>query len=313
VPPPTDEFPWARTSVDVAFKHDYASDAPRLRLLYEKGKRSQWNPTTDIDWNVAVEFGAPLPYAPGAEDFLNLSGSAQMWDRFRWESQAWMVSQFLHGEQGALLATARLVETMPFTDARLYAASQVADEARHVEVYARYLTEKLRHAYPVDPSLAELLRNIMSDSRWDIVCLGMQVIVEGLALAAFRLGEVTCSDPLIRQITARVARDEARHVAFGDLALQGYFDQLTTAELRDREEFVMEAVLLMGRRFRLGEVWDRLEIDRSAGTAFAATNERMIASRQVLFGRIVMSLSKLGLLTPGVRRHLNDMALLPKR
>ena len=310
--PPTVMGSWAEAVVTTTFQSEYGPLAPRLRSLYEKGKQAQWNATTDIDWDIPVEFGAPLPYTPGADEFRQVSTDALMWDRFRWELQSWMVSQFLHGEQGALIATARLTETIPHPDARLYAATQVADEARHVEVYARYVSEKLQHSYPVDPSLDALLKDIMCDSRWDIVCLGMQVIVEGLALAAFRLGSATFSDPLLLQITDRVARDEARHVAFGDLALQGFFGQLTTAEFREREEFVNEAIGLMGRRYLLGDIWERMEIESDVGVGFAATNPRLVAFRQALFRRVISSLSRIGLLTPSVRRQLSDMAVVSR-
>ena len=43
----------------------------------------------------------------------------------------------MHGEQGALLCTAKIVETVPWIDAKYYAATQVMDEARHVEVFSR--------------------------------------------------------------------------------------------------------------------------------------------------------------------------------
>jgi hypothetical protein len=297
------------------FTWDYAERDSKIRQLYEKAKDAQWNARTDIDWSVPVEFGAPLqPGTLGAA--LRRTDDApvpeELWPAYRWEYHAWLTSQFLHGEQGALLATARLVETVPDLEVKFYAASQVADEARHVEAYALYL-DRLGHTYPINTSLCTMLNQIISDSRWDITFLGMQVIIEGIALALFRLGSTTAFDPVIRRITTLVARDEARHVAFGTLALDGYVQQLTAAERADREEFVKEAALLMCRRFRLEEVWERLGVDRRAGVDYATANPVMVEFRRLMFTRIVATLGRLGLLTEGVREHLADLSLMRAR
>jgi P-aminobenzoate N-oxygenase AurF len=294
------------------FSWDYGVHAPKLRALYEKGKAGQWNAATDIDWSPEVPFGAPLSDSAGGAQPrrpVDCPVPESLWNRYRWEYHAWMSSQFLHGEQGALLATARLVETVPDVDNKLYAASQVADEARHVEAFSRYV-ELLGHAYPINPALRSLLTDIVSERRWDIIYLGMQIIVEGLALAVFRVGNATTFDPIIRQITELVARDEARHVAFGVLALHGMYQECTRAELAEREEFIKEAALLMARRFRLEEVWERLEIDVAAGVEYALTDRAMVDFRRLMFGKIVSNLAKLGLLTDGLRAHFRELSLM---
>jgi hypothetical protein len=155
-----------------------------------------------------------------------------------------------------------------------------------------------------------MLSNIVSESRWDIIYLGMQVIVEGLALAVFRLGQATGFDPIIRQITDLVARDEARHVAFGVLALQGHYDEMTSRERAEREEFIKESALLMSRRFRLEEIWDRLDINVAAGVAYADSDPDMQGFRRLMFAKILSTLARLGLLTEGVRAHLRQLALM---
>ncbi|HVM41262.1 MAG TPA: ferritin-like domain-containing protein [Acidimicrobiia bacterium] len=295
----------------------YVQERPALKKLYEKGKVSQWNATTDIDWTPEVNFGAPM------EDGFGLAGlgieipdspihhlGEEGINQFRWEFQSWMVSQFMHGEQGALVATARLVETVPDIDSKFYAANQVADEARHVEAYAKYLNEKLQHSYEISKPLESLLVDIMGEKRWDITYLGMQIMVEGLALAAFGFGNVLFHDPVIKQITDYVMRDEARHVAFGVLSLEGIYDDMTSAELAEREEFVMEAATLMRDRFLLDEVWERMGIDVEEGRAFANANPLMMAFRQTLFSKIVPNLNKLGLLTERVSAHFDDLGIL---
>ena len=298
------------------FTWDYVQARPQLQKLYEKGKTSQWNASTDIDWSPEVNFGEPLPRDPAAE---LISGGddgplARMGEegrtRFRWEFQSWMVSQFMHGEQGALLATARLVETVPDIDSKFYAANQVADEARHVEAYARYLDTKLEHSYEISAPLESLLVDIMGETRWDITFLGMQILVEGLALAAFGLGNAMFQDPVIKQITDYVMRDEARHVAFGVLSLHGLYEDMSSAELAEREDFLLDASQLMYDRFMLEQVWERLEVPVEEGKAFAAGNPIMGTFRQMLFSKIVPNLNKLGLLTPRVRELYDGLGLL---
>src|SRR6516165_599226 len=195
---------------------DYAHDDDRLRRLYEKAKRSQWNVTTDIDWNVDVD---PSYVDDEQMQLLTASGSpfarldATNLSELAWEQAAWTISQFLHGEQGALLATAKIVDSVPDNDAKLYAATQVMDEARHVEVYDRYLNEKVGRVYPINPSLQALINDLLADGRWDITYLGMQIMIESLALAAFGFIYQTTKEPLLRDITFHVMSDEARHVA----------------------------------------------------------------------------------------------------
>ena len=132
----------------------------------------------------------------------------------------------MHGEQGALLCTAKIVETVPWIDAKYYAATQVMDEARHVEVFAKYLDDKLSGHYPINAHLRLLLDDIIADSRWDMTYLGMQIMVEGLALAAFGFMHQMTTEPLLKQLLRYVMSDEARHVAFGVLSLQEYYAEL---------------------------------------------------------------------------------------
>ncbi|MGI5152073.1 ferritin-like domain-containing protein [Plantactinospora sp. CA-294935] len=302
------------SAVVTTFTWDYTSKDPKLRALYEKGKAAQWNAATDIDWSPELHFGAPLPEV---DDVTGLSSRRppncpvppELWNAYRWEYHSWMTSQFLHGEQGALLATSRLVETVPDLDDKLYAASQVTDEARHVEAFSRYV-QRLGSSYPINPALRTLLGNVVSERRWDIIYLGMQIIVEGLALAVFRLGHATTFDPVIRQITDLVARDEARHVAFGVLALEGLQDQLTSRERAEREEFIKEASLLMSRRFRMEEVWQRMDLDVAAGVEYVLTDSAMRDFRRLMFAKIFSNLTRLGLVSDELRAHFQELALL---
>src|SRR5439155_947057 len=199
-----------------------------------------------------------------------------------------MLSQFLHGEQGALLATAKIVQGVPWAEAKFYAANQVADEARHVEVYHRYLTEKLGVSYEVVPSLNRLLDDIILDARWDVTFLGMQIMVEGLALAAFGVTRMQLADePLIQDLIGRVMADESRHVAFGVLSLSElYTKEMSATELREREEFIIDATVLLRDRLRPTPVFERLGWDAAVWTTWADTTPFMRRLR-LRGGRVV--------------------------
>src|SRR6202011_3053658 len=194
--------------------------------LYEKAKTSMWNVSVDIDWDIDVD-PAKIARDPTNPLMTTLSIdragtvlealSDEEWYDLGAAQQAWTLSQFMHGEQGALICTAQIVETVPWIDAKYYAATQVMDEARHVEVFSRYLSEKLSGFYPINAHLKMLLDDIIADSRWDMTYLGMQIMVEGLALAAFGFQYQTSPDPLLKQITRYVRADEAPHCAFGGL------------------------------------------------------------------------------------------------
>jgi hypothetical protein len=298
-------------NAEVRFVWDYAQSDERLRVLYERGKAAQWNATTDIDWTAGVgtpdDVGLLGPDLPLERDPSLVP--PERWATFQWEFHSWMTSQFLHGEQGALLAAGRLVTMAPDMDAKLYAAAQTADEARHVDAFARYV-ELLGSAYPINPSLKRMFDTVNAESQWDIVFLGMQIIAEGLALAALRFEHTRSFDPVIAKITRLVAKDEARHVAFGLLALRQVYGELTAREKTEREEFVKESALLMSRRFRLAEVWQRLDVDVREGANYALQDRKMIDFTRLMFTQIAMSLAKVGLLTPGVRAHLEQLQLL---
>jgi hypothetical protein len=281
----------------------------KLDRLYEKAKTSQWNATTDLDWSIEVDPRTALDL--GLEralmgDFVNEPDSPianwgdDEWQEFGLQSIKWRLSQFLHGEQGALLCTAKIVETVPWIDAKYYAATQVVDEARHVEVFGRYLDEKLEGGYPVNPHLGLLLDDIINDSRWDMTYLGMQIMVEGLALAAFGFMHGVTEEPLLKKLLRYVMSDEARHVAFGVLSLAEVYQEMDAADIRERQEFAFEAALRMRDRFLQQEVWEYMGVDTRKMVAFLinAPEESKVFQR-MLFSKIVPNCRKLGLLDAG--------------
>lgn len=299
-------------NADSMFTWDYAKGArPRLERLYEKAKTSQWNAQTDLDWSIEVDPTRVLSiYSDVPPTIEDLGGDdpkspiygwdEQRWEEFNVEQIRWRMSQFLHGEQGALLCTAKIVETVPWIDAKYYASTQVVDEARHVEVFGKYLDEKLGGQYPINAHLKLLLDDILTDSRWDFTYLGMQIMVEGLALAAFGFMHMTTEEPLLRELLRYVMADEARHVAFGVLSLQEYYAELTAAELRERQEFAFEAAVRMRDRFLAQEVWERFGVDTKemVRRILSVPPERM-EFQKMLFSKIVPNCKKLGLLDAG--------------
>jgi hypothetical protein len=300
-----------KANYDTIFTWDYEKGArPKLNRLYEKAKTSMWNGETDLPWETPVDQEAVVvANAIGMSGSLtggvDVSGTPfanwtdEQWIQFGVESQNWTLSQFMHGEQGALICTARIVETVPWIDAKYYAATQVMDEARHVEVFAKYLDTKLSGHYPINAHLRLLLDDIIADNRWDMTYLGMQIMVEGLALAAFGFIHAMTTEPLLKQLLKYVMADEARHVAFGVLSLQDYYKELTTAELKDRQEFAFEAATRMRDRFLQQEVFDRMGLPVKEVLSLVAQSPERAMFQQMLFSKIVPNLKKLGLLDAG--------------
>ena len=196
------------------FSWEYDNGRTRLLDLYQRGKDKQWDATKRIDWSIPVD---PSNVMEVSEEFCPIYGSRQ-WDVLNQAERdelahhlsGWLFSQFLHGEQGALTVAARIVESVPDMDSKFYAATQAMDEARHVELYSRFMREKIGLYYPVNPDLAKLLADALSDSRWDLPYLGMQVLIEGLALAAFGVHRDVATNPLVKQLLAFVMQDEAQ-------------------------------------------------------------------------------------------------------
>jgi hypothetical protein len=228
---------------------------------------------------------------------------------FEAHSHAWTVSQFMHGEQGALVATAKICAGVASIDDKYYAAAQVADEARHVEAYQRYL-DKIDIRYPVASYLHQLLNDVVGHRHVDMTFLGMQILVEGVALAAFSMGGAMFGNEVIGTITDLVRRDEARHVAFGVLSLQGFYDDMDPIDLAEREEFILEACSLMRDRFVPTDVYERLGIDVARATAEYDSSPDQAALRSLMFCKVVPNLGKLGLLTPRVREGFEKMGIL---
>ncbi|MEM3087438.1 MAG: ferritin-like domain-containing protein [Halobacteria archaeon] len=311
---PLDPLPGVPTRYDTLFTMDYLrGKVPRLARLYENAKRDQWNAATDIDWSIEVDpakenfpdamlpiYGTPLWKELSAEKKLQL----------RKDGAAWILSQFLHGEQGALLTVAQVVNSVPDYDAKLYASTQTVDEGRHVEVYGRYLQEKARAMMPINPNLHAMLNDILGESRWDMKYLGMQILIEGLALGAFGMIHKTAREPLIKEITHYVMKDESRHVAFGIIALEDVYNAMSREEVRVREAFAYEGCLRMRDRFIAEEIARRNGIPVELWNRQSMNSKLMQEFRRMLFTRIMPCLKRVGLLSDEVKPKFQELGLL---
>jgi hypothetical protein len=311
------------------FLWNYDRSRGQLVTLYNKAMSSQWNSVTELDWDTEVD---PEGLVDRTTPLMQLTAAAREvpgspiknWGdkeltALGVESFKAQLSQFMHGEQGAMMTAAKIVETVPWIDARYYAATQTMDEARHTEVFAKYLHTKLGEAYPMSPFLEGQVTALLEDSRWDIAYLGMQIVIESLALAAFGNMLRVTEEPLLRKLLRYVMSDEARHVAFGVLSLSEYYADLPEAELKDRQEFLIENTLRNRLRAATPEIWERMgvEADKVYPVLLEASGKVKVnlygGFQRAFFSKLVPNVRKLGLLDANdgyLRRHWEEAGLL---
>jgi len=293
------------------FDWSYPADNAEMAELYRRAKQGQWDSDTTLDWSIDVDpLNPEKPLLPASFiDFDELARHGIRLDpverrKLLYSVSAWMLSQFLHGEQGALYAAAQVTEAVQFFDGKLYGATQVMDEGRHVEVYNRYLDTKLERLYQINDNLFVIIDSLMTDGRWDMKFLGMQIMVEGLALGAFGVMYRLTGEPLLRHLLKMVIQDEARHVHYGVLALREHITgHLSERERNEREDWAFEVALLMRNRFMAYEVYDEWFsglMTRNQWRTFITHTPGMREFRQVMFSRLVPNLREIGLLTPRI-------------
>ncbi len=236
-----------KTPMEVCWQFDYEIHMDKLKNLYTKSKRMMWDSDVDIDWSREIDPSKPLVGGQRLEFdkipvLAKLSPSQK--EQFTAESTAHLLSQFLHGEQGALMTAAALTHAVPDYEGKLYAATQTMDEARHVEVYDRYI-KKLAKVYPISPWLKETIDATLQADHWVKIAIGMNMVVEGLALAAFHnmRKDTTCG--LLRDLTDNVLRDESRHVAFGNVYVGEAIASMHADDREDIAQFAFEVIKMM--------------------------------------------------------------------
>jgi hypothetical protein len=301
-----------QTPLTGSYNWDYEAANSKIRRLYELGKRFNWNAELDVDWDQPPP--APSADSAGPEGFADhpkwQALTPEQKRDFARRSSAQTLSQFLHGEQGALMVASQLVSCAPTHDAKLYAASQTFDEARHVEVFHRYLMERCRMIYPINPNLKFLLDKVLTDARWDLKFIGMQILIEGLALAAFQTIHETTEDPLLRDVVGLVMRDEGRHVAFGVNYLEDWIRALPEDEIEERAQFAYEACVVMRNRLVSTTVAEEFGFTREEALAINNASQGGQAFRKFLFERMIPNLKRVGLLTEKIRPKFEELGVL---
>ncbi|MFN8644675.1 MAG: ferritin-like domain-containing protein [Candidatus Binatia bacterium] len=301
------------------FDFQYQGDYPEMYDLYRRAVAGQWDAETTLDWTTDVDphnpdrFLLPLDVVPAAglaAHGIHLDRREQ--ERFLQDVSAFILSQFLHGEHGALYASCQVTESVQWFDGKLYGATQVMDEARHVEVFLRYLETKIGKLYQVNDNLFTIIDALMTDARWDMKFLGMQIMVEGLALGAFSTMYQTSREPLLRELLKYVIQDEARHVHYGVLALKRHLATLSEAEIREREDWAFEVALLMRNRFLAHEVyeeWFSHRLRRRHWDALFSELPFMREFRRLMFKRLIPNLEYIGLFSDRIRAHYAQAGL----
>ena len=301
------------------FTLSYASDFTEMYELYRRAVSKQWDGDADLPWDTTVDRDDPsapvltrdfIPFDIVESFGIHLTPAEER--QFTWDFAAWMLSQFMHGEKGALYASAQTTECVKWVDGKLYGATQVMDEGRHLEVFLRYLQTKMEKTYTINDNLFVIIDDLMTDGRWDFKFLGMQIMVEGLALGAFTTLYQSTGEPLLKQLLKMVIQDEARHVHYGVLALRDHLKTLSDRERREREDWVYEVAILMRNRFKAHEVyeeWFSHKIPLRSWDEATQTAPSTLGFRRIMFERLIPNLEYIGLMSDRIKDHYDKAGL----
>jgi para-aminobenzoate N-oxygenase AurF len=310
-------------TLDTVFELDYAVRAEDMRSLYEKAKRDQWNASRDIAWSTpGTDDGRVL-----ADELIDIHGSP-LWERLSEADRvelnrritAWRLCVLLYGEQGAMLACSQMVNIVTGADEKFFQATQVMDEARHNEVLERYIETRLGGLhYPMPENERVLFDAILTDPRWYIKTIALQLVAETFAVSMFRMMGQAATDPVLREVCGRILQDESRHMGFGMLALPAIVQDATAAERREMEDFTCLALEKVLTGFFPREAYEdigfsRAQIDevRTYRRDAAARNDYAVYRkffRRDMHASMVANLVRIGLLTDRVRPRLAGLGI----
>jgi hypothetical protein len=297
---------------------EYGSEVEELRALYERGKKGQWNAEEDVDWSVPLPREEWFMVKEGGSLLATVLGSMGVDDAVcreaAWDEFSHLISQLLHGEQAALQLCGQLVNTCPTMDQKWYAGSQVIDEVRHVEVFAKLLQRKLGVIHPIDPTLKVLLDKLLAAPTWKTKVLGMQTLFEGMAVGIMDLVKRATTSPLIQDIITRVHQDEARHAAFGILSMRRLVQESTPEEMAEMEDFAFNILETLNANQQL----DMLQV---FGPKYGLDPDNVVQSMHALeqwgflnsepFMHTVMpNLKRLGLITARTEQRYRERGIL---
>lgn len=310
-------------TIETVFEFDYSVQAEDMRSLYEKAKRDQWNASRDIAWDTPE----PGDGRVLADELVDIHGSplwASLSDRDRVELNrriaAWRLSVLVYGEQGAMLACSQMVDIVQGTDEKFFQATQVMDEARHNEVLERYIQTRLGGThYPMPENERVLFDAILTDKRWYIKTIALQLVAETFAVAIFKMMGEVAHDPLLRQVCSRILQDESRHMGFGMLSLPDIVREASESERREMEDFTCLALekVLTGffplEAYRdVGFSRAQIEEAKAYRRDVAARNDYAVYRkyfRRDMHASMVNNLARIGLLTERVRPRLAALGI----
>jgi rubrerythrin len=315
-----------KAALTAIYNWNYDAEIDGLRTLYANALDRQWIALRDLDWSRDIDRDAfSRTFSVGGIPIQQTKFWQSLSPETRWEASrrtaAFMLSNFLHGEQGALMVAGQLVNAVPHTDGKFYAATQTMDEARHVEVFAAYI-RKLDEVVPIAPGLKKLLDGVLSAENWLRKAVGMQIVTEGLALYAFRDMRNTTEEPLLKQLLTYVSRDEARHTGYGVKYLSAVMPTLSDEEKADLEDFAFESARLLldsragiSMRDSVMSIWGAAGVDPATAFAeLAKERETLMAAIQKRGGRlgpvrgfVIPTLRSIGLFSPRIEAHFDEM------
>jgi len=318
-----DEVASALTAI---YNWNYESEIDELRTLYANALDRQWIALRDLDWEQPIDQDAfSRTFSVGGFPIQATTFWKNLPLEIKWEvsrrTAGFMLSNFLHGEQGALMVAAQLVSAVPHMDGKFYASTQTMDEARHVEVFAAYI-RKLDEVHPIAPALKKLLDGVIGAEDWLKKAVGMQVVTEGLALYSFRDMRNQTEEPLLKQLLTYVSRDEARHTGYGIKYLSAVVPSLTEAERHELEDFAFESARLLvdsragvSMRESVFAVWKEAGLDPLTAFAELAKERDAIAAEfQRTGGRlgpmrgfVIPTLKAIGLGSERMVGHFDEM------
>ncbi len=303
--------------VELHWTWNYGSEVAELRSLYEKGKVNQWNAETDLDWSIPVTKDEWLvsPEVSVLAQLTKLMGKdeatqkAAMFDEYNY-----LLSQLLHGEQAALQLCGQLTNVCDKMDEKWYAASQVIDEARHIEAFAKFMQRKMGTIYPIGGTLKILLDRLLEADTAQKKTLGMQTLFEGMAVGIMDLMRKDSQNPLLSETIKRVEHDEARHAAFGVLMMRRVVKDAEPEQLDDMEDWAFEILeaLNAGQQLdMLRLLGPKYDIDPEMTTKMALAMPNFADFNSLIYMHTVIpNLKNLGLITERTESQWRKLGMM---
>ena len=306
-----------KVPMELHWTWEYGSEVQELRSLYEKGKQGQWNAEVDLDWSIPVSKDEWVlnPQASMLAQVTALMGKDEATQKAAaFDELNYLFSQLLHGEQAALLLCGQLTNVCDKMDEKWYAASQVIDEARHVEAFAKLMQRKFGTIYPIGPTLKTLLDILLEAETAQKKTLGMQTLFEGMAVGIMDMMRSECRNPLVIEALRRIEQDEARHAAFGVLMMRRVVREATPGQRNEMEDWafgILEALNANQQLDMLHHLGPKYGIDADNVTQmFLSLPNFAELNSMPYMHTVVPNLRRLGLITERTESRWRELGML---